>query len=314
MRLNTNHTHIMDADRRAHSSRGFKRSAETGVNQQAGQLSSALSSPQDVYQSMFGQLPSAEADMLASESAANDIFTEENPLAFQMPDDIQSQRSSGDTDESADLQDNSASLTRRLVAANSMLSIQMIIADAFKDLGSLRLAAAMAEDSSIAEKANQIIRRLERLVRRGNRKITDLNKEDALQRKMDRAEKDEQMQRAREIEAELRRQILNRRRRENGYLDELTREEMAASHEHIASKINSSLKLDAATEAKIAAMAQAMATAEALSSASGSSGFDSAGGSSSGTSSAGQVGSISGAEGGGTGGEGFVSGSLDVSV
>ena len=81
---------------------------------------------------------------------------------------------------------------------------------------------------------------------------------------------------ARQIKAELRRRLLQRKAREERYLKELLHEEVLGGKRK--SKPGSqSGKLDAATEAKIAAQAEAMAAAEASAAA-----FLDAGGSSGG--------------------------------
>ena len=207
----------------------------------------------------------------------------------------------------AQMSDSSGTLTRRLVSASNTFTIQRIISDAFKDLGELRLTAAMS-DGEDATKAKQIIRRLERLIRRSNRKISDLNKEDALQRKQDKAERDQKMQRAREIETELRRQIVSRRNRERKYLEELTKEEMTASTKAAADMVNAALTLDAATEAKIAAKAQAIAAAEFSATANNGGGFGSSAADSLFSASSGQISGASTAQGDNTASE------VDVSI
>ena len=196
--------------------------------------------------------------------------------------------------------DNSGSLTRRLVSANNTFIIHRIIGDAFKDLGELRLALAMS-DGEDADEKRQIIRRLERVIRRSNRKIRDLSGESRLQQKQERAEREEKLQRAREIEDELRRQIIRRRKRENRYLEELDQEEMQRGAQAM---------LDAATEAAIAAKAQSLAAMQvAAESSAGFGGSDMSGGMSF------SAGAFNGGSADGSGGaEGAVSGELDVSV
>jgi len=192
--------------------------------------------------------------------------------------------------------DNSGNLTRRLVSANNTFIIHRIIGDAFMDLGELRMALAHADDEE-SEQLRQIIRRLERVVRRGNRKIRELSREASLERKAEKAERDDQAQRAREIEAEMKRQILRRRQRERGYLEELNREEMQGV------KADTLDFLDTAMRAKIAAKAQQLAAKQVAASSAGG-GVDMFG-----------AGALDGASlEGDSGAEGAVSGELDISV
>lgn len=161
-------------------------------------------------------------------------------------------------------EDLSGSLTRRLVSANNTFIVHRIIGDAFKNLGEVRLALAMSNGDD-ADTKRQIIRRLERVIRRGNRKIRELNRESALLQKQERAERDNRMQRAREIETQLRRHIERRRNRERGYLEELAQEDMRDA-------LNGDM-LDAATKAKITALARVKAAMSISAGPSGGGGF-----------------------------------------
>lgn len=162
---------------------------------------------------------------------------------------------------SAPLQDNSAALTRRLAAANRLLPIQMVIADANKDMNELRLVVAMGSREDAA-KASAIIRRLERVVRRSSRKIRDLNAEDNMRRRRDRAERQEQIERAREIERELQRRIRRRRHREREWVRDAERDAANCRAGEEKNPFIISGSLDAATKAKIAAKAAALAAAQ----------------------------------------------------
>ncbi|MCL2223291.1 MAG: hypothetical protein FWC20_12660 [Oscillospiraceae bacterium] len=196
-------------------------------------------------------------------------------------------------------EDHSGTLTRRLVAANNTFIIHRIIGDAFKNLGELRLALAMS-DGEDADEKRQIIRRLERVIRRSNRKIRELNNESRLRQNRDRAEREEQLKRAREIEDELRREIIRRRNRERRYIEELEQEEMQRGVQAM---------LDATTEAAIAAKAQALAAMQvAAQSMGGFGGSDMSGGMPF------SAGAFEGGSADGGGAEGAVSGELDVSV
>ena len=138
-----------------------------------------------------------EEDLLDIFSPAN----EESPLHFSAFAASSSEASgvAGAANENSESpEDLSGSLTRRLVAANNTFVIHRIIGDAFKNLGELRLALAMS-DGEEADAKRQIIRRLERVIRRSNRKIRELNTEARMQQSQEKAEREEKLQRAREI-------------------------------------------------------------------------------------------------------------------
>jgi hypothetical protein len=112
--------------------------------------------------------------------------------------------------------DRSGSLTRRLVAARYQGEVYAIISEAHKNLSEW-LEAALDGDAS----AMAAIRRLNRLIRRASRKVSDLNREDVLQQKQRRAEKREQEQAAAQIKAELKRKMAERVNRERGYMRDI---------------------------------------------------------------------------------------------
>lgn len=151
-------------------------------------------------------------------------------------------------------EDSSGALTRRLVAAGDQFEVQMILSEAFKNMTGLRMIAAMGSGDD-AKTAKTYLRKMEKVVRRGRRKIKDLGKEEALTRNQIRAEREHQKERAREIKAELRKRMLERKRRENGYLKD-------AQEEQAAKSSGKDAELDPASEAQLEAEAQAMAQAE----------------------------------------------------
>ena len=117
------------------------------------------------------------------------------------------------TDKSNNLDDSTGRLTRMLVASRSVQEVQAVISQAYKNLGDVLKAAAGGD-----EKAMGIMKRLHKLIRRANRKVSDLTKEDTMRKKQKRAEKDRLEQLAKEIEDELKRRIARRKDREKKYL------------------------------------------------------------------------------------------------
>ena len=114
---------------------------------------------------------------------------------------------------SSDVQDHSGRLTKRLVAAKSREEVQAILSEAYKNMGEVLRAAAGGD-----EKALEILKRLNKLIRRANRKVRDLTKEDELRRKEKKAKKDELEQLAKQLELELKQKQSERKKRERKYL------------------------------------------------------------------------------------------------
>ena len=155
----------------------------------------------------------------------------------------------GNEDEGGgELTDSSRRLTRMIVAAKTQLEVQDVLSEAHKDKMELIKAAAFGD-----EKAKAIIRKLDKVIRRGNRKIRDLGREMQLLQRQQRAERKEQEQIARKVREELKRAQLERQQRERKYLDERDDED---DEENRPAATGPSM---AATEAKIRALAQAMA-------------------------------------------------------
>ena len=115
----------------------------------------------------------------------------------------------------SDIEDASGRLTRMLVSAKSSIEVQNVLSQAYKNLGDALTAAASGDD-----KAMEVVRRLNRLIRRANRKIRDLSKEDETRIKQKRAEKKKLEQLSKQLKDELKRKIAERKQRERKYLTE----------------------------------------------------------------------------------------------
>lgn len=149
----------------------------------------------------------------------------------------------------SNIQDKSGVLNRQMVGAKTTMELHSVTREALQELGSLRMAAA--GDGDAAEKAQKIIKKLEKLVRRANKKVGQLNQENSMRLKQKRAEKKEQDELAQQIKKELKAKIEARKRKEQKYLQE---------SEGQASK--PSAGLTAAEQAQITMQANAIAAAE----------------------------------------------------
>jgi len=143
--------------------------------------------------------------------------------------------------------DETGRLTRMLVAARSSLEVQSVLADAFNHMREWQKLAAEGDKKAIA-----VVRKLNRLVSRGHRKVRDLNKEQLLLQRQQKAEKAEQEQIAQRLRTELEQAERMRKQRERRYLQD--RDDY--NEEDEPTEFGPST---AATEAKIRALAAAMA-------------------------------------------------------
>jgi len=142
--------------------------------------------------------------------------------------------------------DETQRLTRALVAAKTTMEVQNVLSEVYKSLFPLQMAAASGD-----EKASAIVRKLNKLISRSNRKIRDLNKEEGLRIRKERAKKNEQKDLEEKARIELKRVERERKQREKKYLHE-------PNYSGNKSPGIPSPSL-AATEAKIRALAQQMA-------------------------------------------------------
>ncbi len=198
--------------------------------------------------------------------------------------------------------DSSGALNKRLVAALSQMEVQQVISSASKDLISLRVAAAMCSDKDDAQAIKAIVRKLEKIVTRGQRKIRDLTQEEGMQQKEIQARQRKEEQRADEIKKELREYIRERKRREKKYLRETEEKQNASNPAQASPPGTQNQELDAATEAQIAALAEAQAAVEVSPGSGGDTGggdFGGSGGTPASPSSEGATGGSADAAGGG---------------
>ena len=142
--------------------------------------------------------------------------------------------------------DESHRLTRMLVAARTQIEVQSVISEVYKHMQGWQMAAANGDEKAIA-----VIRRLNKLISRGNRKVRDLGKEQDMRERQKRAEKAKQEHLERKIKDELKRAERERKQREQGYLHE--RDTYQSSGPVLLQPSKSAI------EAKMMALAEAMA-------------------------------------------------------
>jgi len=111
--------------------------------------------------------------------------------------------------------DDTRKLTRLLVLAKSPDEVQNVLAETYNHMREWQKLAANGDKEAI-----KVVRKLNRLVSRGNRKITDLNKEIVMHQRQQRAENSEKNQEAKRLELELKEAQRERKARERRYLQE----------------------------------------------------------------------------------------------
>ena len=118
-------------------------------------------------------------------------------------------------EEEARPSDDTRKLTRMLVNAKTPDEVQGVLADTYNHMRDWQKLAANGDKEAIKG-----VRKLNRLISRGNRKITDLNKEIVMHQRQKRAENAEKNREARRLEMELKEAQRERKARERRYLQE----------------------------------------------------------------------------------------------
>lgn len=164
---------------------------------------------------------------------------------------------------SSGITDPTGLLAKRLVAAEIQFAVHQVIGEANKALINLRMALASCSPED-AVKIRGIIKKLDKLVSKGQAKVQNLQKEDVMRRQAQKAQQKKQEKRAEEIKKELRAQMKERKRKERKYLKEAEEpvKESGAPQQKLPGT-NSQDKLDASSEAQIEMEAEAQAAAEA---------------------------------------------------
>ena len=112
-----------------------------------------------------------------------------------------------------EVNDQSGRLTKMLIAAKSKEQVQAVLSQAYNNLGDALKAAAAGDKDAM-----DIVKRLNKLIRRAYRKTRDLMKEDDVRKKQKKAEKEKLEQLSRQLEIELRIKMTERKQREKKYL------------------------------------------------------------------------------------------------
>ena len=144
-------------------------------------------------------------------------------------------------------EDETRKLTRLLVAAKTPDEVQSVLVDTYDHMREWQALAAAGD-----KEAMKIVRKLGRLISRGNRKIKDLHEELVLHQRQQKAEQQEKNHEAKRLELELKEAQRERKARERRYLQERDND----NEDEESSEFGPTM---AETEAKIRQLAAAMA-------------------------------------------------------
>ena len=129
--------------------------------------------------------------------------------------------------------DNVGQLASELANCQTKLDVQQVSSKAMRALANLRMAGALSEGKD-KEKIAQMIRRMQKLIKRVRIKMKNLTKEEELQNRQKKAEEERKEQEARQIRDELRNRRNKRQREERDYA---IKESVGGSREAAAENI-----------------------------------------------------------------------------
>ena len=112
--------------------------------------------------------------------------------------------------------DNVAQLASELANCQTKFDVQQVSSKAMRALTNLRMSGALSEGKD-KEKIAQMIRRMQKLIKRVRIKMKGLTKEEELEKRRKRAEEEQKEREAREIKDELRNRRDKRQRDERDY-------------------------------------------------------------------------------------------------
>lgn len=126
-------------------------------------------------------------------------------------------------------------LASQLAQAHTRLDVQQIAGKAMRALVNLQMTAAMSEGKD-KKKAQQQVARMKKLIKRINKKMQHLAKEEQMELKIKKAEKKQELKKAEELQKELKNHRSKRRRDERNYASkELSRDRQEANNEMVNS-------------------------------------------------------------------------------
>lgn len=112
--------------------------------------------------------------------------------------------------------DNIAQLASELANCQTKFDVQQVSSKAMRAMANLRMSGALTEGKD-KEKVAQMIRRMQKLLKRVRTKMKNLTKEEELEKRQKRAEEERKEREAREIKNELRSRRNKRHRDERDY-------------------------------------------------------------------------------------------------
>lgn len=127
--------------------------------------------------------------------------------------------------------DSVGQLASMLARAETRIDVQQVSSKAMRALTSLKMSSVASEGKE-KEKIARLIRRMEKLIKRINKKLHHLSKEEQLEAQRKQAEKKANQQKEAELRKELQRKRTKRRRDERNYASkEMTQDQKESSQE-----------------------------------------------------------------------------------
>lgn len=124
--------------------------------------------------------------------------------------------------------DSVGQLASMLARARTPIDVRQVASKAERALANLRTASVSCSDSD-KDKIAQMIRRMKTLIKRIHKKLSQLNKEEQMERRIQKAEKEMAAERAKQLREELRIKRKRRRREEENYARKEMGEDMKES-------------------------------------------------------------------------------------
>lgn len=126
-------------------------------------------------------------------------------------------------------------LAAELARAETKIDVQQVLSKATRALASLKMSA-YASQGEDAKKALQMIKRMEKLIKKIQKKLKNLSKEEQLENEQKKAEKQKEAEKVKQIREELRTRRKRRHREEREYaLKEMGEDNKNAASDMLAS-------------------------------------------------------------------------------
>lgn len=130
--------------------------------------------------------------------------------------------------------DSVGQLAAELARAETKIDVQQVLGKATRALANLKMSAYACQGED-AKKALQMIKRMEKLIKKIQKKLKNLSKEEELENRQKKAEKQNELQKAKQFQEELKNRRKRRHREEREYaLKEMGEDQKIAANEMLS--------------------------------------------------------------------------------